>query len=215
MPKPIASVSTKNGSPDSSPDPDRKSVQGFALTLRRLRQAGGLTLSELAQKSGLSISTLSKIENGAMSPTYDTISALAHGLQIELAELFSESPGVPVGGRRTITRKGEGAKLATKQYEYEMLCGDIAKKHFIPLFAEIKSKSVLDFGELVSHPGEEFIFVVSGEVTLFTEHYESTVLKVGDCCYFDSTMGHAIISTSNSPAKILWVCSQVVAPLKT
>ncbi|GGE12555.1 XRE family transcriptional regulator [Aureimonas endophytica] len=194
-------------------DPARPGARSLSVTLRRLRRAAGLNISELAQRSGLAPSTLSKIENAQMSPTYDTLLSLASGLGVDVTELFAAKPSASVSGRRAVTRSGEGARLQSAHYSYELLCADIANKKLVPLLTRIDAHSVKDFGALVTHPGEEFIYVLEGSVALHTSLYAPTFLGTGDSCYFDSTMGHALVSTSESPALILWVCSTVVTPL--
>jgi len=191
----------------------RRHGQSLAATLRRLRQEAGLNLNELAQRSDLAASTLSKIENAQMSPTYETILSLASGLGVDVTELFAHKPSAPVSGRRTVTRKGEGATLKTGPYEYELLCADIARKKLVPLLTRINAHSIKEFNTLVTHPGEEFIYVLEGTVVLHTDLYAPTELKAGDSCYFDSLMGHALVSSSDEPASILWVCSNVIEPL--
>lgn len=182
----------------------------FARTLRDLRKARGLTLIDLSERSGLAASTLSKIENGQMSPTYDTILSLAEGLKVDISELVTGDRGHSVNGRRTVTRKGEGIVHATEQYDYEMLCTDIANREFTPLLANIKAHSMRSFDGLLNHHGEEFIYVLNGSIQLHTEFYAPTMLESGDCCYFDSTMGHALINAGDEDAKVLWICSRVV-----
>lgn len=191
----------------------RRPEGSIAATLRELRVAADLTLSQLAQRSNLAASTLSKIENGQMSPTYERIHALAEGLRVDVTEFFVGKAPVSVSGRRAITRKGERAGLSVEQYDYEMLAADIAGKQFVPLLATVKANSIEDFPGLFSHAGEEFIFILDGEVTLHSEYYAPAVLKKGDCCYFDSRMGHALVSTGDVAATVLWVCSRVVSPL--
>lgn len=181
--------------------------------LRRLRREAGLTLQELGDRCGLASSTLSKIENGQMSPTYDTILRVAAGLDLDMAELFTGTSSNDIGGRRTVTRRGQGVIRGTEQYSYEMLAAELSGKQFIPLLTTIEARSIADFPSLVRHSGEEFFYVLSGQVTLHTEHYAPTVLEAGDSCYFDSTMGHACVSSGEEPARILWICSRVVAPL--
>lgn len=191
----------------------RRHGHSLAATLRRLRQEAGLNLNELAQRSDLAPSTLSKIENAQMSPTYETLLSLASGLDVDVTELFAHKPSAPVSGRRTVTRKGEGAVLKAGTYDYELLCADIARKKFVPLLTHINARSTREFNTLVTHPGEEFIYVLEGSIVLHTDLYAPTELKAGDSCYFDSLMGHALISSSDEPATILWVCSNVVEPL--
>lgn len=191
----------------------KRGRQTIAQSLRDLRKASKMTLIDLAARSGLAPSTLSKIEKGQMSPTYDTILSLAEGLNVDISELVTGGRGVSVNGRKAVTRKGQGLVHQTEQYDYEMLCNDIANRQFVPLLAEIKARSLHSFDRLLSHPGEEFIFILRGTIELHTEFYAPTVLGAGDCCYFDSTMGHALINTGTDCASVLWICSRVFAPL--
>lgn len=184
-------------------------AQQFAVIVRRLRQQKDLTLQELSEHSGLAVSTLSKIENSQLSPTYETILRLADGLGVDVAELFSTSSGAAsASGRRSITRRDTGVRHVSPQYQYEVYCSDLSRKHFIPWVTTITARSLKEFPELLSHDGEEFIYVLSGTVELNTEHYEPVRLEPGDGCYFDSTMRHACISVGDSAAKILWISSR-------
>lgn len=184
-------------------------AQHFAGRVRQLRQAAGATLQDVAQRSGLAASTLSKIENGQLSPTYETLLRLADGLRVDIAELFAaERTSDFSSGRRSITRRGQGNLHTTPQYQYEMFCADLSRKCFAPLVTTIRARRVEDFTELPRHAGEEFIYVLSGEIELYTEHYEPTRLRQGDGCYFDSTMAHGCISVSKSDAVVLWVASR-------
>lgn len=191
----------------------KRASHTIATTLRDMRRSAGLTLMDLAASSGLAASTLSKIENGQMSPTYDTLLALSHGLRVDIADLVSGRRGQSVIGRKAVTRKGEGIVHSTPQYDYEMLCTDIANRQFVPLLAEVKARSVQSFDSLLSHPGEEFIYVLSGQIELVTEFYSPIVLNIGDCCYFDSTMGHVLVNKGDETARVMWICSRVVPPL--
>jgi mannose-6-phosphate isomerase-like protein (cupin superfamily) len=94
------------------------------------------------------------------------------------------------------------------QYLYEMLCTDLSRKHFVPQITRIVARSLADFSELPRHDGEEFIYVVSGAVELHTEFYEPTRLDEGDAAYFDSTMGHALVSVGAGDATVLWVTAR-------
>ena len=188
-------------------------AEPLSAIVRRLRHQAGLTLQELGRRSNLSSSALSKIENDQMSPTYDTIQRLADGLGIDVAELFAGRTSTRVGNRLTVTRKGAGVRQRNSQYTYEMLCTDIARKNFVPLLTTVHARSVTEFPALVTHAGEEYLHVLTGTVTVITESYSAITLEPGDSCYFDSTMGHALISAGDEAATLLWVCSRVVAPL--
>jgi transcriptional regulator with XRE-family HTH domain len=180
---------------------------GLHAIVKALRTRSGLTLTRLAERADLAASTISKIETGQLSPGYETIQRLAFGLKVDVAELFQPRVEPVSTGRRGITRKGQGVRHGSKNYEYEALAADVSKKQFLPLFATIKAKSVEQFGSLPSHEGEEFIFVISGTVVLHSEHYEPLTLGPGDSAYFDSRAGHALISGGEEDAKIVWICS--------
>lgn len=191
----------------------RGGTTSLAEVVHQRRRDARLTLQELGERSGLATSTLSKIENGQISPTFETIQAIADGLGIGIAELFAGEDRVEVSGRRTITRQGGGIRRETAQYDYELLCAELVGKQFIPLLTTIKARSTAEFPGLVKHDGEEFFYVLKGSVTLHTEHWAATTLEEGDSAYFDSKMGHALISAGEEEATILWVCSRVMAPL--
>ena len=177
--------------------------------LRVLRGTARLTLQQLSKRTGISVSTLSKIENGQLSPTYEKIAALALGLQVEVGELFRGPERPAVHARRSVTLRDQGVFHRTRQYEYEVLHSDLVDKRFIPLVTTIKAHDTADFPELLRHDGEEFIYVLSGAVVVHTDCYAPLQLVEGDSCYFDSTMGHVIVSAGPDDAKILWVSSHV------
>lgn len=209
-------MSSSPAAPSAKParlGPRRRTTPSIALTLRDARIAASMSLTELSQRSGLAISTLSKIENGQMSPTYDTILSLAEGLGMDIADLVSGGRGLSVIGRRAVTRAGQGVIVRAEHYDYEMLCNEIANRRFVPLLAEIKARSRHENLHLLSHPGEEFVYVLAGRVELHTEFYAPTLLEVGDGCYFDSTMGHALVNPTDAVARVMWIASRVVAPL--
>ena len=191
----------------------RSGGTSLAEVVHQRRRDAKLTLQELGERSGLATSTLSKIENGQISPTFETIQAIADGLGVGIAEIFAGRDRVEVSGRRTITKKGEGIRRSIAQYDYELLCAELVGKQFIPLLTTVKARSTAEFPGLVKHDGEEFFFVLKGSVTLHTEHWAEATLEEGDSAYFDSKMGHAIVSAGDEDAQILWICSRVIAPL--
>lgn len=187
----------------------REEVLKLAQTVRALRKADGLNLEELARRSGLSTSTLSKIENRQISPTFDTLVALASGLGVDVGTLVSPMHAVGGTGRRSISRQGNGTTHETPVYSYTFLCTELTNKKFIPLLATIKAHSVEAFPALSAHEGEEFFYVLDGRVTLHTELYEPTDLMAGDCIYFDSALGHALIAAGEEETRVLWISSSL------
>ena len=74
-----------------------------------------------------------------------------------------------------------------------------------PLVAEIHSTDINEYGPYTRHPGEEFNYVLSGEVDFHTDVYAPVRLKVGDSVYFDAEMGHAHTKVGNAKCTILGV----------
>lgn len=174
--------------------------------VREIRQSQNLTLEEASKRTGLARSTLSKIENEQISPTYSAITKLVQGLNIDMPQLFMEpKKSAGAGGRRDITRSGEGTPHPTPTYEHELLGTELTHKKMIPYRTIVRARDFDSYGDWVRHNGEEFLFVLKGSVLLYTEFYQPVELFQGDSAYYDCEMGHALVSTSEEDAEILWV----------
>jgi transcriptional regulator with XRE-family HTH domain len=175
--------------------------------VRELRKARNWTLEQAAQQAGLARSTLSKIENSQMSPTYEALRKLAVGLEISVPQLFTPPVKNQINGRMASTKSGQGTAHPTTTYEHELLAESLSKKKMLPYHARIRARSIDEFDGWVRHDGEEFLYVLTGVIKLFTEFYEPLEMRRGDSAYYDATMGHNVISTSEDDATILWITS--------
>ena len=110
-------------------------------------------------------------------------------------------------------RAGEGKSIETKNYSHLYPAWDLLNKKMIPIVAELHARSLEEFGELIRHPGEEYAFVLEGEVDLHTSLYAPVRLKAGDSIYFDSGMAHAYIAASEGRCRVLSLCSAPEAQL--
>lgn len=189
--------------------PDSRSTARPGESLRAMRLRRSWTLMEVSERTGLPVSTLSKIENGKMSLTYDKLSRISAGLEIDIAQLFSREAAAPApsGGRRSITRAGEGRAIETEHYGHLYPAADLLNKRFVPIIAEIRARSLQEFGDFIRHPGEEYAYVIEGAIDLHTELYAPTRLETGDSIYFDSSMGHAYIAAAPGRCRLLSICS--------
>ncbi|MDQ2065425.1 XRE family transcriptional regulator [Xinfangfangia sp. CPCC 101601] len=202
-PKSLIRIAREEG---STPQPEQLDL---AARVRELRKSRGWTLEQAAAQAGLARSTLSKIENGQMSPTYEALKKLAQGLAISVPQLFTPPSRPQVNGRMAVTKMGEGQANATATYEHELMATGLRKKQMLPYRAVIRARSFDDFDGWVRHDGEEFLYVLTGVVRLYTEFYEPVDLKRGDSAYYDGSMGHNVISLSEDDATLLWVTSLV------
>ncbi|MDU8912076.1 XRE family transcriptional regulator [Aestuariicoccus sp. MJ-SS9] len=181
----------------------------LGVRVRELRKARDWTLEQAARQAGLARSTLSKIENGQMSPTYDALKKLAVGLEISVPQLFTAPQRDQVNGRLAVTKSGEGQSHATATYEHELLAEHLTKKQMLPYRARVRARDMDEFDGWVRHDGEEFLYVLTGVIRLYTEFYEPIEMRRGDSAYYDATMGHNVVSVSPEDATILWVTSLV------
>lgn len=198
--------------------PARLRTPSIGQALRERRGHHGWTLADVSEKTGISKSTLSKIENDLISPSYQSILQLCAGLGIEIGDLMSGSGEAAADsrrltGRRSISLAHAGLTMSDDQFTYTYLCTDIAHKRIIPMVIDVRANSLSDVGGLWNHVGEEFVYVLKGQIDLHSEFYEPTPLVAGDSAYFDSTMGHAYIATGDSPAQLLVMCSSATPNL--
>ncbi len=194
-------IARESGGSDDAPPVD------LGARVRELRKGRKWTLEQAAKQAGLARSTLSKIENGQMSPTYDALKKLAVGLEISVPQLFTPPAAEKINGRMAITKSGEGSAKATTTYEHELLGDALLKKQMLPYRARIRARAMEEFEGWVRHDGEEFLYVLTGVIMLYTEFYEPVELRRGDSAYYDATMGHNVVSVSAEDATILWVTS--------
>ncbi|HEV7313150.1 XRE family transcriptional regulator [Sphingopyxis sp.] len=190
---------------------DRSTPPTLGTVMKSIRSRNGWTLKEMSAKSGIPVSTLSKVEHDRLTLSYDKLQQLSQRLNIRMSDLFAEDDEdqTPrVTGRRSIGTVDQAVRVTTDNYDYHYLCTDLRQKRMIPIITRIRAHSAREFGELVRHQGEEFIFVLEGEVEIHTEFYDPVALKTGQGIYLDSSMGHAyVVAEGHEEALVLGVCS--------
>ena len=179
--------------------------------LRGLRARNGWTLKEMSDATGIPLSPLSKVEHDRLTLTYDKLQQLSQRLNLRMSELFSEPDATSepaVTARRSIGRMERAVRVNTPNYDYYYLCPDLRRKRMIPVVTRIRAHNMKEFGALVRHPGEEYIYILEGQVDLHTEFYEPVTLSGGESIYIDSNMGHAYVCAEGcDEAVVLGVCS--------
>jgi transcriptional regulator with XRE-family HTH domain len=194
------------------------SVPTLGALLRGLRSRHGWTLKQMSEKAGVPVSTLSKVEHDRLTLTYDKLYQLSQRLGLRMSELFAESSDEaapqPVTARRSLGDMDHALRVETANYDYYYLCTELRRKRMIPAITKIRAKTLAEFGDLVRHAGEEFIYVIKGEVIVVTEFYDAVVLGEGESIYIDSSMGHAYLAADGcEEAEVLGVMSSSDAEL--
>lgn len=198
--------------------PPHQTSPSVGQALRERRAHHGWTLADVAARTGVSKSTLSKIENDLISPSYQSMLQLCAGLGIEIGDLMSGADTTRDGGsrptgRRSVSYAHEGLTMSDDQFTYTYLCTDIAHKRMIPMVVDVRADSLTEVGGMWNHEGEEYLYVLEGQIDLYSEFYEPSPLRAGDSVYFDSTMRHAYIATGGAPARLLIMCSSATPNL--
>jgi transcriptional regulator with XRE-family HTH domain len=195
-----------------------KKMEGDNRTLgsliRILRQKEGWTLREMSQRVAIPLSTLAKVEADKLSLTYDKLQQFTSRLGLSMAEFLGQADGpnpkaAPrvFTARRSVAGTGNSVFVSTPNYDYEYLCADLRQKRMVPLLTRIRAHNIEEFGKLIFHKGEEFIFVIEGTIEVHLQFYTSVVLTAGQGIYLDSTMGHAYVAKDCESALVLGVCS--------
>ena len=183
----------------------------LGAVLRGLRAREGWTLKEMSAKSGIPVSTLSKVEHDRLTLSYDKLQQLSRRLGMRMADLFAEDATdapVAVTARRSFGEIDRAIRVETPNYDYYYLCTELRRKRMIPVVTKIRAKTSEQFGDLVRHSGEEFIYVLKGRIVVKSEFYDPVVLEQGQSIYIDSTMGHAyLVAEGCDEAEVLGVMS--------
>ncbi len=180
--------------------------ESIGREVKRHREKLGLTIAELAGASGMSAGMLSKIENGATSPSLSTLQALTKALQVPFTSLFKgyeefrDATFVKSGQGLTIERRGTRAG-----HQYQLLGHSphgpvMVEPYLITLTRET------DTFPTFQHNGVEFIFMLEGNVVY--RHGDKTYdMHPGDALFFDAEAPHGPEELRNLPARYISVIS--------
>jgi hypothetical protein len=94
---------------------------------------------------------------------------------------------------RSIGTLDNALRVTTPNYDYHYLCTELRQKRMIPNITRARARTLEEFGDLVKHAGEEFIYVIVGRIVVHTEFYDPVELNAGQSIYLDSAMGHAYL----------------------
>ncbi len=164
--------------------------------LRQLRAKRKLSLAEVARAVGISVGFLSALERSQMSGSVGTLRKLARFYKTNILDFFdatgSRSRQVQPEQRKVL-EAGPGVRM-------ELLAwgNTVMEPHLFRVAPQAGS------GDSYTHDGEEFLYVLRGElkITLEKEEYR---LKAGDSFYFESAMPHQWKNPGRVETWILWV----------
>jgi len=175
--------------------------------IKILREKKGLSLKEMADLTGLSTALLSQMENHLISPSLGTLVRLARAFDAKVGDFLGETEGEPF----TIVRKDERrtvSRFASKEgvsygYSYESLGFDMKQRHMEPFIVTLEPSTV-PASKTSTHDGEEFIFVLEGEMEVILGDHRD-ILYPGDSIYYGSTIPHRVQCHQDKVTRILAV----------
>jgi DNA-binding XRE family transcriptional regulator len=186
---PAASGDLKTGSLAPQVSTAISIAVAIGTQVRNLRRKLDLTGAELAEQAGLSAGMLSKIENGAVSASLESLEALARALNVPLTTFFAsyeekrDCSHVASGKGLLIERRGTKAG-----HQYQLLGHSISGEIVVEPYLITLTKEAKPY-TLFQHAGVEFIYMLTGQV-LYRHADKVYPLKPGDSLFFDSAALH-------------------------
>ena len=168
-----------------------KSLDRFiGNVIRELRLKDNLTIAEVAAQAGISRGMVSKIENGLVSTSLETLSKIAQALGVSLAHLFRHY-NMPSGGAQLV-KNGAGMEVVRRGtrrgHTYHLLAYDQGpRKAFEPFLITMDDAS--EVFPTFEHPGTEFIYMLHGRIE-YRHGQQTYSLEPGDSLTFRGDIPH-------------------------
>ncbi len=170
--------------------------------VRHTRRLRGLTLKEVADQAGCSESLLSKIENGRANPSLKMLKRLAAALGLTVGQFFAQESNPDNVVMKAAARikfetdpNGNGDKIEPLA---DHSIGHLLECHLHHIAPGGGS------GGNFQHEGEEFGFVLEGEIEL-TVAGRQYIAATGDSFFFRSEKPHAWANKGKTQARVLWI----------
>lgn len=169
--------------------------------IKRLRQEKGLTQEELAIRSELSKGFISQLERDLTSPSLTTLDDILECLGTSLKDFFNDFDDERVVFTENDFYVSEDSSLG---YKLEWIIPNAQKNLMEPIMLTLEPGG--RYKEENAHFGEEFGYVLSGEITI---HWGSKKYKAkkGETFSYNANKSHFISNHGKSPAKFIWVSS--------
>ena len=164
-------------------------LRQIASRLKALRELSDLTSSEAARKLDVNADNYRAYEEAELDIPVSILHAAAEQMGVDLTELLTGKP--PRLHSFCLVRQGKGIQVDRyRGYDFQSLAYNFSHRSAEPLMVTVgPEEGVNDPLELVTHPGQEFNYVVEGRVRVTLGDHE-LLLEKGDSLYFDPTLPH-------------------------
>ena len=176
--------------------------------IRSFRQTKNISVEDIAERSGLSVEQIQSIENESNLPSLGPLIKVARALGVRLGTFLDDNDELGPAVCRAADRERDhsisfsnDAADARKNMEYHSLAKHKAGRHMEPFVIDINPT---EEQQLSAHEGEEFIYVMQGELEIAYGR-ETYLLHEGDSIFYDSIVEHHVHGANGQAAKILAV----------
>lgn len=176
--------------------------------IKNLREAANLTIEELAKAVGVTLEQMKLIESGDVHPTISVLMKISRFMGVRLGTILdgTEASGPIInsnGDCNPTINIANGSSKSSDHLNFYSLAENKSDRNMEPLMIDVEfQQTSADFSK---HEGEEFIYVLDGQINIYygTETYK---LSKGDSIYYDSIVPHLISTPSaEQHAKVLAV----------
>ena len=180
----------------------------FASKIKSIRERQDMTIEELSEASGVKLEVLQAMENGEVIPSLTPLTKMARALGVRLGTFLDDTPQLgPVvtrAGKPTNSIYFSGREDVTNatNLEFHSLGAGKIDRNMDPFIIDIEYEE--GEKELSSHEGEEFIYVLEGEIEVISGK-DSFEISEGDSIFYDSVVPHHLHATGEKKSKILAV----------
>jgi len=180
----------------------------FASKIKSIRERQDMTIEELSEASGVKLEVLQAMENGEVIPSLTPLTKMARALGVRLGTFLDDTPQIgPVvtrAGKPTNSIYFSGREDVTNatNLEFHSLGAGKIDRNMDPFIIDIEYEE--GEKELSSHEGEEFIYVLEGEIEVIYGK-DSFKISTGDSIFYDSVVPHHLHATGEKKSKILAV----------
>lgn len=182
-----------------------KNVGEKVESIRLLKE---LSRAELAENTGMTEQMIEAIESGNELPSLTPLIKIARAMGVRLGTFLDDAEiQGPVVSKKENHPKAQSFSSKTAgsnpYLNFLSLARDKAGRNMEPFIMDIQPTKSADY-VLSSHEGEEFIYVLEGEIEI-SYGKENIHISAGDSIYYDSIVNHNVHCKGDSPAKILAV----------
>lgn len=167
--------------------------------IRALRLGNSLTQEELANRLELTKGYISQLENNLTSPSMQTLFNILEVLGTDVHEFFSKEEEQVVVFKKEDFYIKENESL---KHIISWIVPNALKYEMEPIIIELQPGGQSEIDD--PHAGEEFGYVLDGQVTLVLNK-NRYIIRKGETFYYLANKEHYLANNSHQSTKVLWI----------